>query len=153
MDKVLVTALLTMAAVVSAVLVINALVPSVGKGSSALVSSGDAAAQRIKTDVYIIHVASDASTSQIYLWVKNVGASEILAIDRSDVFLKTAGSYDRLPYASGSQYWDYQIEDETIWRPSVTNKITIYLSSLAPGNYLVRFSTNNGVTAEKAFSV
>ena len=153
MDKVLATTLLTMAAVVSAVLVINALLPSVGKGTSALVSSGDAAAQRIKTDVHIVHVATDTSSNQIYFWVKNIGAAEILAINRSDVFLKTAGSYDRLPYASGPQYWDYQIEDETIWRPSVTNKITIYLPSLAPGDYLVRFSTNNGVTAEMAFSV
>ena len=153
MDKVIVTALLTMAAVVSAVLVVNALMPTVGKSSSALIANGNAAAERIKANIEIVHIASDASTNQVYVWVKNVGATNILAIDRSDLFLKTSNSFDRLPYGSGVQYWENQLEDDILWRPTVTNKITIHLSSLPPGDYLVRFSTHNGVITEKAFSV
>ncbi len=153
MDKVLTTALLTIAAVVAAVMVINALLPSVGKSSNALISSQEAATQRIKTDIEIIHVASDTSLNRVYVWVKNIGASEILAIDRSDIFLKTATSYDRLPYGAGAQYWDFIIEDDTSWRPSATSKITIYLSALPAGDYLVQFFTHNAVAAQKAFSV
>lgn len=154
MDKVIVTALLTMAAVVAAVMVVNSLIPVVGRGSSALVSSSETAAQRIKADIDIIHVASDASANEVFVWIKNVGSAEIVAIDRSDLFLRTASAYDRLPYGAGPEYWDYIIEGgETTWRPAATSKITIHLSSLPSGEYLVRFLTYNGVVAEKPFSV
>ena len=153
MDKVLVTTLLTMAAVVAAVMVVNTMLPALGRSSSAVLSSSAAASNRLKTDTEIIHISTDTSSFLVYAWVKNVGATDIIAITSSDLFFKTATTFDRLPHGSGAQYWEYSIEDDTVWRPGVTIKITVHLTSLAAGDYLVRFVTHNAVTADKEFTV
>ena len=99
MDKVLVTTLLTMAAVVAAVMVVNTMLPALGRSSSAVLSSSSAAADRLKTDTEIIHVSTDTTGSPelVYAWVKNVGAADILAITSSDLFFKTDTTFDRSP--------------------------------------------------------
>ncbi len=157
MDKVLVTTLLTMAAVVAAVMVVNTMLPALGRSTSAVLSSSSAASARLKTDTEIIHVASDTSGSPkiVYAWVKNVGGAEITAIDSSDLFFKTSTTFDRLSYnaSCSSNCWSYTIEDDTIWRPGTTIKVTINLTTLASGDYLVRFVTHNAVSAEKEFTV
>ena len=157
MDKVLVTTLLTMAAVVAAVMVVNTMLPALGRSTSAVLSSSTAASDRLKTDTEIIHIASDTSGSPeiVYAWVKNVGGAEITAIDSSDLFFKTSTTFDRLKYnaSCSSDCWSYIIEDDTIWRPGATIKVTIYLTTLASGDYLVRFVTHNAVSAEKEFTV
>ena len=159
MDKVLVTTLLTMAAVVAAVMVVNTMLPALGRSTSAVLSSSSAASERLKTDTEIIHVATDTSGSPkiVYTWVKNVGGAEITAIDSSDLFFKTSTTFDRLSYdaSCSSDYpcWTYSIEGDTIWRPGATIKVTINLTTLATGDYLVRFVTHNAVSAEKDFTV
>ena len=157
MDKVLVTTLLTMAAVVAAVMVVNTMLPALGRSTSAVLSSSSAASARLKTDTEIIHVASDTSGSPkiVYAWVKNVGGAEITAIDSSDLFFKTSTTFDRLSYnaSCSSDCWSYTIEGDTIWRPGATIKVTINLTTLATGDYLVRFITHNAVSAEKEFTV
>ena len=157
MDKVLVTTLLTMAAVVAAVMVVNTMLPALGRSTSAVLSSSTAASDRLKTDTEIIHVASDTSGSPkiVYAWVKNVGGAEITAIDSSDLFFKTSTTFDRLSYnaSCSSDCWSYSIEDDTIWRPGATIKVTINLTTLGSGDYLVRFVTHNAVSAEKEFTV
>ena len=72
MDKVLTTALLTIAAVVAAVMVVNAILPAVGTGSTSVVSSSRAAADRMKTAIEIIH-ATHTNGNGVLFWVKNVG--------------------------------------------------------------------------------
>ena len=158
MDKVLVTTLLTMAAVVAAVMVVNTMLPALGRSTSAVLSSSTAASDRLKTDTEIIHVATDTSAFKVYAWVKNTGATEITAIDSGDLFYKTSSTFDRLPYNAsascpGSSCWSYTIEDDTIWSPGVTIKVTVHLTTLPTGNYLVRFVTRNAVVAEKEFTV
>ena len=155
MDKVLVTTLLTMAAVVAAVMVVNTMLPALGRSTSAVLSSSTAASDRLKTDTEIIHVATDTATFKVYAWIKNTGASEITAIDSGDLFYKTSTTFDRLTYNAGActDCWSYSIEDDTVWNPGVTIKVTVHLTSLATGNYLVRFVTRNAVVAEKEFTV
>ena len=153
MDKVLVTTLLTMAAVVAAVMVVNTMLPALSRSSSAVLSSSSAASDRLKTDTEIIHISTDTSSNLVYVWIKNVGAADIDAITSSDLFFQTATTFDRLPHGSGSQYWEYSVEDDTVWRPAVTIKVTVHLTSLAAGDYLVRFVTRNAVVSEKAFTV
>ena len=160
MDKVLVTTLLTMAAVVAAVMVVNTMLPALGRSTSAVLSSSSAASERLKTDTEIIHVATNTSGSPkiVYTWVKNVGGAEITAIDSSDLFFKTATTFDRLSYdaspSCSSPCWSYSIEGgDTIWRPGATLKVTINLTTLDTGDYLVRFVTHNAVSAEKEFTV
>ena len=153
MDKVIATSLLTIAAIVAAIMVVNAVIPTIGKSSGAMLSASDQASQIIKTDVEIIHVVGDSSQNLVYVWLKNVGKTDIRAISLSDVFWKTASSYDRLPHGSGTKYWDYVIEGDTVWRPAVTIKATLHLSSLPAGDYTVKFVTEIGVAAEKKFSI
>ena len=155
MDKVLVTTLLTMAAVVAAVMVVNTMLPALGRSTSAVLSSSTAASERLKTDTEIIHVATDTATFKVYAWIKNTGASEITAINSGDLFYKTSTTFDRLPHNDNActDCWSYSIEDDTVWSPGVTIKVTLHLTTLPTGNYLVRFVTRNAVVAEKEFTV
>ncbi len=159
MDKVLVTTLLTMAAVVAAVMVVNTMLPALGRSTSAVLSSSTAASDRLKTDTEIIHVATDTAAFKVYAWIKNTGASEITAIDSGDLFYKTSTTFDRLPWdddasCPASSCWSYSIEGGgTAWNPGDTIKVTVHLTTLPTGNYLVRFVTRNAVVAEKEFTV
>ncbi len=147
-----------MAAVVAAVMVVNTMLPALGRSTSAVLSSSTAASDRLKTDTEIIHVATDTVNFEVYAWIKNTGASEITAIDSGDLFYKTSTTFDRLPWdddasCPGSSCWSYSIEDDTVWNPGVTIKVTVHLTTLPTGNYLVRFVTRNAVVAEKEFTV
>ena len=159
MDKVLVTTLLTMAAVVASVLVINAILPALGTSSSSVLSSSGAASGIIKTDIDVIHVSTNTTTSVVLVWVKNVGAADVLAVSQGDLFLQTPTDFNRLGFDEtgappGDDMWVFEIEEGgASWQPGSTIKITIKVSSPLAGNYLVRYNTHNGVSAEKAFSV
>jgi archaellum component FlaG (FlaF/FlaG flagellin family) len=156
MDKVLTATLLTMAAVVAAIMVINTMLPALGKASSSLISSTGAASDQIKTNLDIVHVATNTSTNQILVYVKNIGTIEITDIDSSDVFLQTGtATYDRITYNAGSNpKWIYTIQDSaTAWTQNRTVLITITVSSLTSGDYKVRIVTPNGVSTEESFSV
>ena len=144
-----------MAAVVAAVMVVNTMLPALGRSTSAVLSSSTAASDRLKTDTEIIHVATDTATFKVYAWIKNTGATEIIAIDSGDLFYKTSTTFDRLTYNASActDCWSYSIEGDTIWRPGTTIKITVHLTTLASGDYLVRFITHNAVSAEKEFTV
>ena len=154
MDKVLTTALLTIAAVVAAIMVVNTILPALGTGGSSVVSSSRAAADRIKTAIEIIHVAPPAS-GEIHFWVKNVGAIEIQDIDNADVFVEDG----LMTFSEGETSCSDDDDDDnkwfhgrvdTGWTPSTTLEIIVCLSSESDPN-TVRFITANGVTAKKSF--
>jgi len=154
MDKVLVTALLTMAAVVAAVMVINTMLPALGSGGSSVLSSSSAASEQLKTSIDIIAVHTDSPT--VYVWIKNVGATNILAIDKADVFLQTPSDFIRMSYndGGGDNTWRYDIaEGESTWKPGNTLEVTITSESALSGDYVVKFATYNGVSDEESFSV
>ena len=165
MDKVITTAVLTVAGVIAAVMVVSTMIPVTGRSSASVVASSAAAAAQIKTDVEIVTVT--AISDEVYVWVKNVGAADIDSIDDSDVFVQDVGaSYDRFTVniedlspdcdAAGptAGNWNYCKEEAwDVWKPGRTLKLTITLSGAALGEYLVRFVTSNGVAIEKTFSV
>ena len=145
-----------MAAVVAAVMVVNTMLPALGRSTSAVLSSSTAASDRLKTDTEIIHVATDTATFKVYAWIKNTGAAEITAINSGDLFYKTSTTFDRLPHNDDActDCWSYSIEGgSTAWNPGDTIKVTLHLTTLPTGNYLVRFVTRNAVVAEKEFTV
>jgi len=156
MRRVLVFTGLVLAVVVVAAAV-NIIVPALGRSTSDGLSSGTARSNWPKTEPVVIYVAADTSGSPeiVYAWVKNVGAAEITGIHSADLFVKTGTTSDRLTHdaSCGTDCWSYSIEGDTVWRPGATIKITIKLSNLAAGDYLVRFVTSNGVAAEKEFTV
>ena len=157
MEKVIATALLIIASVVASMALINAVLPALGKSSSALATANKKAAERIRTDIDVVHATGDTSGT-ITVWVKNVGDQAIKSVKDSDVIITKpsgAGGVKRLSYVSGcsSECWDFTIEDSaTDWTTAVTVKFTL-TTSVTSGSYSVSVAVPNGVTANKDFSV
>lgn len=154
MEKAITTALLLIASVVAAVALINAVYPSVSRGSGALVESSGRAAERVRTDIDIIFATGDTSTNEVIFWVKNVGLETIFKVDESDIFLTTPSGVKRIPYNSGTEHWTFSIEGEAQqWTKAVTINVVVTLTSLPTGLYEIQFTVPNGVLAKKEFSV
>jgi hypothetical protein len=160
MDKVITTGLLIIASVAAAIALINAVIPAMSESSSALVAANASAADRIRTDIEIVHIASDTSPlgeDQIIVWVKNVGPNKILPIESSDIFLDMPGTVKQLSHgsSSGAEYWDYTIENGSEWTRGVTVRMTAHLAngSVTSGTYTVSVSLYNAVSANKDFSL
>ena len=157
MDKVIVTALLTIGAVAAAMVVIFSLGPSINSSSQAVAESQNEAADRIRTSIEIIAVTSDAAGTQIDAWVKNVGVEPISPVNKTDVFVITPGTrFDAMPYdsAGGDDTWTDDPVSST-WDRSDTLHIVITLSAgnaLVSGDHKLRVSTRNGIVADKTFS-
>ena len=157
MEKVITTTLLAIASIVAALALINAVLPALGKSSSALATANKKTAERIKTDIDVIHATGDTAGT-VTVWVKNVGNQVIRSVKDSDVIItkpSAAGGVKRLSYVSGcsSECWDYTIEDSTpAWSTAVTVKFTL-TTSVSTGSYSVSVAAPNGVNASKDFSV
>ena len=160
MDKAITSGLLIIASVIAAMALINAVIPAMSKSSGALVDANSAAADRIRTDIEVIHVATDTSSGsedQVIVWVKNIGPNTIAPIESGDVFLTLPSTVKRLSHgsSSGSEYWDYVVENGTDWTQTVTVKMTLHLDngSVTAGSYNVLVNVYNSVNASKDFSV
>lgn len=157
MDKAITSGLFIIASVIASIALINAVIPAVSKSSGALVTANAEAANRIRTDIEVIHVASKTSPDQVIVWVKNIGLNTIKPIESGDVFLTTPNEVKRLSYGSGSgaEYWDYTIENGTAWTTTVTVKMTLHLANgtLVSGGYNIIVNVYNSVNASKDFSV
>ena len=157
MDKVIVTALLTIGAVTAAMVVIFSIGPSVSRSSQAVAASQNEAADRISTSIEIIAVAPNAAGTQIDAWVKNVGVELISAVGKSDVFVITPGSrFDAMTYntAGGDNTWTDSPAGSS-WNRGDTLHMVITLpaaSPLATGDHRLKVSTVNGITADMTFS-
>lgn len=155
MDKVIVTALLIIGAVTAAVVVIVTVTPAISGSAQATGQAANEASVRIKTDIEIIAVASDVPGTQIDAWIKNVGTAQIMALDKSDVFVITPGTrFDAMAHAAGggADTWTESPPDAP-WKRGDTLHIVITLAdALAAGDHSLRVSTPNGVTADKFFS-
>ena len=156
MDKVIVTGLLVIASVTAAVLVITTILPTISSSSQSVASAQREAADRMRTSIEIIAVSSNATGTQIDVWVKNVGTKTITAIDRSDVFLAQEGTrFDAMTYhqAGGLNTWRTDSPDPT-WSRGDTLHIIIAIHGFEPvgdGDHTLMVSTPNGITAEKSF--
>ena len=120
-----------------------------------MLSSSGAASTQLKTSIDIIAV--HPTSTNVYVWIKNVGSADILAIEKSDVFLQTPTDFIRMSY-NETPGWAFAIEDGTptsTWKPGYTLKVTITLESAlqAGDDYVFKFTTNNGVSDEESFSL
>ena len=160
MDKAITTGLLIIASVVASVALMNAVLPAIADSSGALSGASASAADRIRTDIEIVHVASPSvgGEDQVLVWVKNIGSQKIDPVESSDVFLTSSTTVKRLSHgsSSGSEYWDYIVEGGgTAWTQTVTIKITLHLDdgSVGTGAYTISVAAYNSVSATKDFSV
>lgn len=151
MDKVMVTLLLVIAGVVCSMVLINAVYPAITGSSGAIVDAASKIDDRIRSNIAIIETSN--SGSNIYVWIKNVGASSIGGIGNSDVFFGPQGNFARIAYGGPTApYWDYSIENDTRWGPSATIKITVHYTGTPSGQYYFKVVIPNGISAEDNYS-
>lgn len=164
--------LLTIAGVVGAAAVFNAIYPALTRSSSAVISASSKVDDRLKSDIEIIHSVGELDSAGSFqdtngngkfdfiVWVKNIGDTRIDAITDSDVFLGATGNFVRVPHESdveSSVYprWSYALENAASeWSPRVTVKITVtYDSTQASATYDVKVIIPNGITDQHFFSI
>jgi hypothetical protein len=150
LDKTIVTAFLVMAGIISAVFVFNSIFPAIVQSSDAMTSMERRMDERLKSQVEIIHAVKAGGS--VLIWVKNVGALRIGAVEACDVFFGPEGNFVRVPYGvPGTQglHWEYGVENGGEWTPSATLKITIVnYPSLPAGRHFVKVSIPNGLSDE-----
>ena len=153
-DKVIVTGLLVIASVTAAALVIATIVPSISSSSQSVASSQRDAANRISTSIEIIAVSSNASGTQIDVWVKSVGKRSITAIEKSDVFLIQEGTrFDAMTnnQDGGANTWKTEPANPSWSRGDTLHIIIEPFPVVGSGDHTLIVSTPNGISAEKSF--
>ncbi len=109
---------------------------------------------RIESRIEIIQIGDNGT--DVDVWVKNVGTSDIDSIERTDIFFGPEGDFYRVDYGGPTlPYWEYQLEgSNSQWKPTVTLKITIHpVSALSPGTYLVKVVIPNGIADQTTYGV
>ncbi len=154
MDKTIVTALLVMAGVISAVFVFNSIFPAIGRTSAAIANMEGRLDEQLKSQIEIIYATR--ADDRVLIWVKNVGALRISAPEASDLFFGPQGNFSRIPYGdpgSPDLHWEYFIENGTEWDPTRTARITIVgYPWLESGMYFAKMVLPNGVEDQYLFS-
>ncbi len=151
--------MLTIAAIVSIVAVVNAVLPSVSRTSGALVSASGVVEDRIASQIDIVHATGQNGNPDAKVWVKNIGASTIDPISRVDVFFGPSTNFARVPQGTAgctAPCWEYTFENGTsTWEPTSTVRITIHSgSNLTTGTtYYAKVVTPNGIADSKFFTV
>ena len=158
MDKAITTALLIIAGVICMIFVFNSVYPMINRSSQAMTSMADKIDERMKSRISIVHAANSSDRQTVYLWVKNVGSTRIVAIDESDVFFGPSDNFSRIPYVddAGGGYprWEYTLENDTEWLTSATLKVTItYSVSPGAGTYFAKVIIPIGISDEYYFSM
>ena len=158
MDKAVTTALLIIAGVICMIFVFNSVYPMLNRSSAAMVSMSETIDDRMKSRINIVHAANSADRHNVYVWVKNVGSSRIVAVNESDVFFGQSDNFTRIPYVddAGGSYprWSYGIENDTEWKNGATVNITIS-HDVDPGaaTYFLKMIIPNGISDEYFFSM
>lgn len=151
--------MLTIASIVAVVAVANAVLPSVGRTSGALISASGVVQDRISSQIQIVHATGQNANPDATVWAKNIGSSAVDPLSRVDVFFGPTGSFQRIPQGTAgcaAPCWEYTLENGTsTWEQTSTLRITIHNSSnLATGTtYYVKVVTPNGITDSKFFTV
>jgi hypothetical protein len=151
----MVTGLLVLASVVSAVALFNALFPAINQGSDTMLSMQRRLDDQARTQVEVVHAINYGVSSDIaYVWVKNVGSNTISAVESCDVFFGPEGNWSRLAYGTGDGEWQYTIENDTTWKPTATVKLIIdYTENLSNGErYFCKIVLPNGISDDYFFT-
>jgi hypothetical protein len=139
------------------IFVFNSVYPMINRSSEAMTSMAEQVDERMKSRINIVHAASSANRTSVYLWIKNVGAQRIVVVEESDLFFGQEDDFERIPNikdAVGNPQWTYSLENDTEWGTSATIKITItYSSDPGAGTYFAKFIIPNGIFDEFYFSM
>ena len=167
--------MLTIAGVASIAAIINAIFPMVTRTAGSIVTSSAKVDDRLRSGIEIIHAVGELNSSgtfadtnsnarfEIFVWVKNVGATRILSLDEIDVFVGQIGNFERIPHqveveAGVYPRWSHDIEgqsNDTEWNPKQTLKVTIDYDTdtQSQGTYDIKVTIPNGISDEYFFSM
>ena len=159
--------LLMIAAIVSTVVVINSIMPAIQRTSSDIMAASDVVGNRLRSDVKIIETSGLDTEDTVQVWAKNVGAADILSLEKIDVFFGETTNFERIAYDQTSACpnpvppprttpcWQYTLENASKWSPYATLRISIYLDyNLAAGTeYVAKIVLPNGIMASKIFAI
>lgn len=169
MDKAITTTFMIIVSVIVSVMVFNTVYAAVARSGDALVNMRTRVDDRMKSQVEIIHATGELNsgswqdlngngTFDVFIWVKNIGATRINAVNQIDVFVGPQGNFMRIPYqddaGGGYPYWDLDVENGSAWDPTATVRITIHYGSMqASGRYYVKVVIPNGMATDDYFSM
>jgi flagellar protein FlaG len=151
--------MLTIAAIVAIVAVVNAVLPSVSRTSGALISASGAVEDRIASQVEIVHATGQTASPNADVWVKNTGAATVEPVTRVDVFFGPQDNFQRIAYGTDSSCsapcWYYALENAATWEPTATLHITVKTTANLSSSttYYVKIVTPNGISDSKFFTV
>jgi archaellum component FlaG (FlaF/FlaG flagellin family) len=166
-EKVITTMLLMIAGIVATAFVINAVLPAVQRASTDIVAASDTVGNRMRSDVRIIEISGTGGSDEVQVWAKNVGAADIPALEKIDVFFGETDNFGRIAYDAEptcvaplvpprtSSCWQYTLENDTRWTPFATLRISIYLDAdlVAGQEYVATVVLPNGIRVSETFTV
>jgi flagellar protein FlaG len=151
--------MLTIAAIVAIVAVVNAVLPSVSRTSGALISASSSVEDRIASQIEIVHATGQTTSPNADVWVKNTGAATVEPVTRVDVFFGPQDNFQRITYGDDSSCtapcWYYSIENSSTWEPTATLHITVKTTANLSSSttYYLKVVTPNGISDSKFFTV
>lgn len=156
--EVITSAILVIVSVIAAVTFVNAILPSVYGLSESYSSVAHNMEDQFKTDIDIIFIYPDGNTDTVYVWIKNVGSSNVplSQLQYCDIFILSSSNYWNPGFESASNpSWEYTLEngDGDTWNRGETIKAAIELDALPGDIYKITFFLYNGVSTSDTFSV
>jgi hypothetical protein len=154
MDKVLVAGLLTIAGIITAVVLFGGLTSSIQEASDNTKKTVALSTAQQKSGIKILQVLVSGSGSELKIWAKNTGSNEIKPLDKLDLFLMDIdgiwGDYlTYSPTASISQNtWRVASPANLNWNPGDTFEL---LASL-PIDPITRKSYNLSISTPDLFT-
>jgi flagellar protein FlaG len=132
----------------------NGFYPVITRSSTAISNTTTKVSDRIESRIEILQVGDNGT--DVYIWIKNIGSSEIVAIEHSDLFFGPTDNFYRVNHGTSPvPCWEYLYEGgNSRWTMTVTAKIILHPAApLTPGTYLVKFVIPNGIFDELTYTV
>ena len=154
MDKVLVVGLLTIAGIITAVVLFSGLTSSVQEASHNTKKTVALSTAQQKSGIKILQVLVSGSGSELKIWAKNTGSNEIKPLDELDLFLMDIDGIwgDYLTYSTtvsiSQNTWRVASPANLNWNPGDTFEL---LASL-PIDPITRKSYNLSISTPDLFT-
>ena len=126
-----------------------------GLFKSTIVSAGATEKEIALTRIKILY-ATNSSSNDVKIWVKNIGSNPVVGLNKADVYFGKLNYVERIPYNhTSSPTWVYASGTGSQWHPKDTLEFDVTSNSTLESSmtYVVRVATPNGVSDDYIFSL